>query len=378
MAAEAVHNERGANTSRACRAVSVPGNCERVLPRKGKRGRRRKGYSMGRYPFLAKVSEYAEKVKAYWAETTCFENIRKLKYIGRQFEQMREKGSIRTSDPRYIREPEIEQYLIWMKEKGLQLDTMATHIKVLKGFLHFCNNATIDRMKMQHSLQLPQMGSRKEIKTMVDEDVNRIFMACDTIPGWRGEVARFIFPFYAYTGTRHSELRLAHKEDLNTTTWTFWVRNPKCKTRGAPERTVLIPPPLRTITQDFLTARAEWLKDQGFEDATPLIPSTPTKRTGYVPSFYTHNGFEVLKLEVEQLSGVKFQIKDFRSTFAQSSKDRGVSIEVVSKALGHASTKTTESFYARIRDRDALRELEDAWSLPIGSYASKNPKLKVL
>jgi len=332
---------------------------------------------MGRYPFIAKVSEYAERVKAYYAESTWFENTRKLRRIGREFERMKEEGLIRTSDPRYIREPEIEQFLLWMREKGYQLNTTATYLKALKRFLHFCNNATIERIKMQHTLPLPQGTERKELRTLGEDNMNRIFATCDALPGWRGEVARFIFPFYAYTGVRHSELRSAHREDLDEATWTFRVRNPKCKTRGAPERTILIPPPLQPIVQEYFLARKEWLRDQGFEECIPLIPSWPTKKTNNAPSFYTQHAFEAIKLEIERLSGVKFQIKDFRSTFAQLSKDRGVSIEAVSKALGHASTVTTERFYARIRDSDALKEMSKAWSQPIG-FTAKNPELKVV
>lgn len=57
-----------------------------------------------------------------------------------------------------------------------------------------------------------------------------------------------------------------------------------------------------------------------------------------------------MKSYVEQASGVRFKWKDLRPTFAQTAKDRGTPIEVVSKALRHTSTVNSE----------ILRALDDA------------------
>jgi integrase len=56
-------------------------------------------------------------------------------------------------------------------------------------------------------------------------------------------------------------------------------------------------------------------------------------------------------------------LKDFRLTFTQMTLDRNPSLlSDVSKQLGHATTRTTELHYSRIRDRAALQRLEDAWT----------------
>lgn len=67
---------------------------------------------------------------------------------------------------------------------------------------------------------------------------------------------------------------------------------------------------------------------------------------------------------MERESGVRFHLKTFRSTFAQAAKDRGVSIEAVSRALGHRTTLTTERHYARMRTEKALAEFERAFAVP--------------
>ncbi|MFA5787900.1 MAG: hypothetical protein WDA71_13135 [Actinomycetota bacterium] len=74
--------------------------------------------------------------------------------------------------------------------------------------------------------------------------------------------------------------------------------------------------------------------------------------------------FAKLKGRLERESGVQFHLKTFRSTFAQMAKDRNVSIEAVSRALGHRTTRTTEIYYGRMRTESALAEFERAFAVP--------------
>ena len=72
-----------------------------------------------------------------------------------------------------------------------------------------------------------------------------------------------------------------------------------------------------------------------------------------------------LKTELQEQSGVRFPgLKTFRATFAQAARDGGATIEAISRAMRHRSTKTTEAFYARIRADDAFREIERAFARP--------------
>ena len=67
-----------------------------------------------------------------------------------------------------------------------------------------------------------------------------------------------------------------------------------------------------------------------------------------------------LKAEPSPLYGVRFPLKTFRATFAQTAKDRHATIEAASLAMRHGWTETVERSYARIRADDASRELKDA------------------
>ena len=65
-----------------------------------------------------------------------------------------------------------------------------------------------------------------------------------------------------------------------------------------------------------------------------------------------------MKADAEEWAGTRFRIQDLRATFAQMCKDRGASIESVSRALRHRSSRTTELYCARIRPEKAFLELE--------------------
>jgi integrase len=81
-------------------------------------------------------------------------------------------------------------------------------------------------------------------------------------------------------------------------------------------------------------------------------------------SYWSEAALRKLVREVSRISGVRFSLKDLRSTFAQMAKDRGASIEAVSRALRHGSTRTTELYYARMRPEEAFRELRRAFETP--------------
>jgi integrase len=55
-------------------------------------------------------------------------------------------------------------------------------------------------------------------------------------------------------------------------------------------------------------------------------------------------------------------MKTFRASFYQMSIDRDPSlISDVSYTMGHASTRTTEAFYGRIKQDKALERIQHAW-----------------
>jgi integrase len=70
---------------------------------------------------------------------------------------------------------------------------------------------------------------------------------------------------------------------------------------------------------------------------------------------------------------VKFEIRTLRRTYGQLSLDRGMTIDAVSKSMGHSSTKTTETYYCRKSDAMVRDEIDRAW----GSVNPSNKARKI-
>ncbi|MEW6069716.1 MAG: site-specific integrase, partial [Candidatus Thermoplasmatota archaeon] len=122
---------------------------------------------------------------------------------------------------------------------------------------------------------------------------------------------------------------------------------------------VPIPPPARACVLQYLQARTKQLKKFGIKECEPLIPYFKAQEKQ--DAYFSEGNFCRLKRKLQEIAGIKFKLKDFRSSYAQMLKDKNVNIEVISKALGHSSTKTTEKYYARIRDSYVSEIINRAW-----------------
>jgi len=103
-------------------------------------------------------------------------------------------------------------------------------------------------------------------------------------------------------------------------------------------------------------------------DAEPLIPCV---RGGPV-RYYTVSAFTHIKAAIAEASRVQFKLKDYRATFAQRCIDLDPNLLTsVSRALGHKSSVTTETFYARIGEAPAIKQIQDAWEKVVVAQAPK-------
>jgi len=115
-------------------------------------------------------------------------------------------------------------------------------------------------------------------------------------------------------------------------------------------------PPARHHVERYLMAREEYLRENQRAEIKMLLPNIESTK-----GEYSDKALRYWKKKVEKESGVTFKLKDLRPTYAQMNKDRGVNIEAIAKFMGHASTGTTEKYYARLKDKDAFRSIEKVW-----------------
>ncbi len=87
---------------------------------------------------------------------------------------------------------------------------------------------------------------------------------------------------------------------------------------------------------------------------------TNTEKKG--DGFLSMNETTKLRGIVMKETGITYDLRACRRTFGQHSLDEDIPLDAVSKMLGHKTTKTTETYYARKRNDKAIAEAQKVWA----------------
>lgn len=317
----------------------------------------------GKYPLASAVKKYLNATEQYYAPSTQYAMKRRVRYVA---EKMVELGA--PSNPLKWNESHVKAFIKWTKTAelrngkiGLDNATQVKYLTILKDFMAFYDNNTWERMKAKREVRMPRVPP-KVIKTLPENIITQIHECAKLIDGWPGSVARLFTILYPYSGLRPSELRQQEITDIDTANWVLRVSHPKGENVYGEKRYIPILPHIRPTIALYLQERKEYLKNLGYpEDTIPLIPYLNHKRK---ITFWPHQKLLLLKAKIEELSGIRFKLKDYRSTFIQMAIDKGAELQAVSKLSGHLTTRTTEIHYGRIRDVHAMQEVERAFMEP--------------
>ena len=73
--------------------------------------------------------------------------------------------------------------------------------------------------------------------------------------------------------------------------------------------------------------------------------------------FLTQQAFGRLKAPIEEMIGIKFQLRDGRRAYGQRMLDSGYKLELVSRSMGHDTVVTTQKYYANFSESQVLEEI---------------------
>ncbi len=303
------------------------------------------------------VTKFLKATQRYYAPLTQKERRRKLRRITGIMSL--ELGCPRS--PHHIEDKHVIMFLDWMDEKDLNHETQRRYLRYLKDYLAYYDNIIVSQMLIKKQIRAPS-GAPPEIRALTKENVDFLHQMTLTMDGWHGVVARFITMAYPYTGLRPSELRTMKYTDVDKEDGNLTVTHPKGEGRYGKHRCIGILPQLRPAFQEFLEERKLFLEELGAtEDFEAFIPYKG--RWGL--DYWGSSQLNALKMKIEARAGLKFKLKDYRATFCQLAIDLGADLQAVSKIMGHKSSVTTETYYGRIRDDAAIREIERAFSEPM-------------
>jgi integrase/recombinase XerD len=229
--------------------------------------------------------------------------------------------------------------------------TVANHIAALRAFFDWLEKFEhIDRNPARR-LEPPKIEPKVNDWLRPHEDT-ALLAAC------RSPQERIVVPFLRFSGLRSKELVSLRKSDVDMNAGTILVRVSKTA-RG--RRVIPIVPELRPYIEDWL----DYQRKMGYDQ-----PESPFLATRVGTAMRYRQVYDTVK-RVATKAGVRPQAATdkagvntseisphtLRRTFGSVLFNKGARLEVVSRALGHQSTVTTEKSYASLLDETVAAEM---------------------
>lgn len=311
---------------------------------------------LGPYPFRQGIIYYEAVKEGQLSSATIYENCKKLRLFATFFENLRKCGAVKTADPRHLGNVHIQEFIIWMRGRNLSPDTQAKYLQILDGFLSLFGNYTMMQIRKTSAIRLPHKTKGREIRALTHEELQAVFDAADRMEGWPGTVIRGYLALAFGTACRPNEIMTALAEDVDTTRWRFYIRNPKGNGNWArPQWIDIIRGDMWPRIEAYMNERTRMIEKFGQSKYLFFNPRTKDR--------YSGNNFRKLKSRIQKMSGVHFELRELRNTYASLTVQGNTELlKPVSMQLRHTSVKTTEAFYARISEHEEIEAaLGDRW-----------------
>ncbi|MBI0584662.1 MAG: site-specific integrase [Methanomassiliicoccus sp.] len=276
---------------------------------------------------------------------------------------------IRNCTPVKMSDQDVVAYMGLLRGRGMKDGGIDHNIDALAGLLRYEGNAAVDRAKARFPQHFPHNSVRRQ-DPISDEDRKKILEGAAKVPteDWRRMEAYALSVLGICSGLRPKELRLAKLKDLNLNRSVMHAEEVKGKGRYGEPRDTAIHPDGPPFLRRYLQARAQALIGE-YLISDLLFPSLQNLQKGRSGEFSV-NGTTVLRAIVKQETGVDFDLRACRRTFGQNCLDQGVPLDSTSRMMGHATSKTTETYYARKKNDQAVAEAQKAWTV------NTNPNLE--
>ena len=311
---------------------------------------------LGSRPFMAGVMYFIVRKEPYFVPTTLDEQSKKLYYFADIFLDLKSEGKVKTTDPRHIGKREIDAFVVWMRSRDLKPASREKYLRVLNGYLLFWGNHELDDMWGRHELGALFKGAEEDIKYIEQEDLQKIFDTIRIWEGYEGILLRGYISLIFGVAGRPKEIIDALIGDINTKDWIYYVRHPKGEgSWGKKEWLPIVRADMHPFITQFLVERKAYLLACGIRSKFLFVNPT----TG---NPYTLKRMREIKHKVEIVSGVDFQLKEFRATYATITFANAPELgSAISKQMRHGNEATTRKYYIAYLHRQAAKHLQNEW-----------------
>jgi integrase/recombinase XerD len=340
---------------------------------KRRAGRKRRGRSMGRYPFMTWAKKYLCSVGDSYAPSTVVEMERRYRQMDREFRALKRSRRVNSTSPEKISPEDVLAYVNYQKkDKRMKESGILHNLGPLNNLLAYAGNPAVTIFKQKFRSSVPKKRSIR-YPTLEEDLFQRILQEANRVKedDWRRLKAYALVTLALSTGMRNKEIRFCKVADLDLKHMQIRAERVKGEGTYGQARSIAIRPEAHGILEKYLKLRSKKVAKKCLNNQA-LFPALRDDGDGY----YSSNGIRMIKSIVEKEIGKKFDLRACRRTYGQKAIDEGLDLDAVSVLMGHNTTKTTETYYCRKRQETAIREAQDIWTQSSGNPGVKTPKIE--
>ena len=305
------------------------------------------GITIGRFREI--VDDFIEEYALAYAESTTKDRRRELMRICTMVESLATSGGITTEDPGAFTMDDVKVIAARFKRMDISSNTRGHLLGRLNMICKFSGNMAVELAKVRYPTLFPPKKETR-LDVLDAQDIERIRAFADSDHDFQGLRACASIMIPLSTGLRPQEVRYVRDVDFNIALTELRVEHPKGEDAYGLVRVVPIHPDGVPAIRRYLDAfhasgRTGYIFQGPHGDGLPVAGNTQRKWREYV----------------EKGTGLDLDHRILRRTWGQMLLDSGVPEECVSVLLGHASTETTNRYYARTRERAAIAAVRELW-----------------
>lgn len=300
---------------------------------------------MVRYQFAADVNAYIEQMMPHVKQSTIKDKERKLRLICKNFTTLYQEGKVSSNNPRKIGRDDIIAYIGYRRLMGISESTISKDLDQLNQLFIWVGNHEIETFRAFGGVYRPHAYTERK-QPMSDEIIGKVFALARETDEWGVMIGCMATILCCSCGLRPQEARQLYADDIiiMADRSIVHIEHVKGEDVWGEPRSVLVMDGADDILRKYLDMRSEVLREHGIKTRSMF----PPLRGG--SEFYSQQSFGRFKKKVEDIIGMKYELRSGRRAYGQRLLDKGNLIEDVFVAMRHASTKTTEGYYARGRE----------------------------
>ncbi len=314
--------------------------------------------SGGRATMKTYAAQFMLSMDRKYMEGTKDSIWRRYKRMDKDIEYLYRLGKLSTTSPAKFTPEDVHNFIAYRESLDVSDSEMVHEMAALSNIFTYIGNDAFKKALAKYP-HLKVSATHKRLPPLAPEEVRTILEAAEKIDDddWSGMVRYATVIFAICSGLRSKELRLCNINDIHIRdgTWTVDVLHPKGEGKYGEERETSIHPDAYPFLKRYFVARAKHIKAIGATTHALFLGTVPTD--GYLAS----NTTRMYADKVSKETGIDVDLRKCRRTYGQRLVDSKVAISVVSVAMGHKSTRTTEQHYARVKQADVLEEIDRAF-----------------